>query len=440
MQLGRADRLAPLPEGVEQGALAVDEVRFGLAPFAAPPKHGQGGGVALIGGEGAHRLAPAGAPGVVPGEVTGVHRGEGGRFGRGEPARRHVGGEVGADGAQHVGAGPHQQPDGEAEDRDHHHGVDGDEAEGAHQGGRAVPQAVHAHGEQQPGQGEQDPAHPSAARGAGGQTEADPGQQGEERVGEGRQHDPYEEGGGGDRGHAAVAGQLVAAEGVPEVEDVLGEGEAGAGEACRHGAVQQAAEVLPAEEEDQEHRDRLGGLLDDGGHEGGADRVGLQRLVTASERLQGGADQPFGGQGVGDDGDQRGGAGSPGEAEDQVPPRAGLDRLHPAEDREQQRHRQQGEAEADEEAVRTGLLADQGEDDAARDREQADQQAHPDRVPLPPAHAGERGRIRGHRRRGRQRLAGTGALGTGPVRLLGLRGRVRRAVDHENDPNQFPVG
>ena len=49
-----------------------------------------------------------------------------------------------------------------------------------------------------------------------------------------------------------AAGELVRAEGVAEVEDVLGEGEAGGGDAGDHDAVDDAGEVPSAEEEDQQ--------------------------------------------------------------------------------------------------------------------------------------------------------------------------------------------
>ena len=145
------------------------------------------------------------------------------------------------------------------------------------------------------------------------------------------------------------------AEGVAEVEDVLGEGEAGGGDPGDDDAVDDPVEVAAAEEEEQQDGGGLGRLLDDRRDDGRAPGVsasdGVGRSSVASQ---------LGGEAVGEDRDQGRGARAPGEGEEQVAPGLGLDPVEPAERRDEQRHGQHGEAEADQEALGAGLLADQG--------------------------------------------------------------------------------
>src|SRR5262249_47269641 len=154
--------------------------------------------------------------------------------------------------------------------------------------------------------------------------EAEAGHGGEQRVRERRHHDAHEEGGGGDGGDAAVAGELVGPEGRAEVEDVLGEREAGGGDPGYHHPVPDPGGVAPAGGGDQQHGRGLGGLLDDRRYHGGAEGVG-------AGRIGGGGRYPPGREAVGDDGYERRRAGAPGEREDEVPPGAGRHPVQPAE-------------------------------------------------------------------------------------------------------------
>ena len=163
---------------------------------------------------------------------------------------------------------------------------------------------------------------------------------------------------------AAVPGDLVLAEGGAEIEDVLGEGEAGGGEAGDDDAVDDPGEVPSAEEEDQQDGGRLGGLLDDRRDDRRPEGVG-------AGRVGGGRRYPSGREAVGDDRDERRRAGTPGEGEEQIPPGPRLDPVEPAERRDEQRHGQHGQSEPDQEALGAGLFADQGEDDETGEREQA---------------------------------------------------------------------
>src|SRR5262249_1053853 len=155
---------------------------------------------------------------------------------------------------------------------DHEGGVDGEEAVLA-EGRGAVPDRVHAHREQQAGERDEDAPQPPALRRERGEAEADAGQHGEERVRERRHDDAYEERRGGHRGDAAFAGELVGAEGGAQIEDVLGEREAGGGDPGYDHAVDDPGEVPSAEQEDQQDGGRLRRLLDDGRYHGRAEGV-----------------------------------------------------------------------------------------------------------------------------------------------------------------------
>ena len=170
-----------------------------------------------------------------------------------------------------------------------------------------------------------------------------------------------------------VADLLVLAEGGAEVEDVLGEGETGRGEA---GTT--TPSTIPVKSRLRKMKSsRIAAALALSSTTG-AMTVAPELSALAGSAVGGG--YPAGREGVRDDRDEGGGEGAPGEGEEQIPPGSRLDPVQPAEGRDEQRHGQDGEAQADQEALGAGLFAYQREDDQAGEGEQGDQ--HP--VPAPP--------------------------------------------------------
>lgn len=315
--------------------------------------------------------------GDTPGHAAGPHRGEGEGFGRGQPAGRGVRRQLDAEGAQLAQSGPDRQPGHQPEDRDHERPVHGVEAVRA-ECGRPVPQGVHAHREEQAQQRERDAPDALMARTACGDPETDTGQNGEERMGERGHHRTHEE---GRRGHGGEprAHHLVLTEGVAQIEDVLGEGETCRGEAGDDHAVDDPAEVPSPEEEEQQDGRRFGALLHDGRYDRGAQRVRAARVG------RGGGDPPRR-EGIRDDRDQGRSAGTPGEGEQHVAPRARFDPVQPAERRHQHRNGQYGQAQTDEEPLRPRLVTDQGEDHQPAERQHGEDGDDTER-PAPPQHA-----------------------------------------------------
>ncbi|CAK7287050.1 hypothetical protein SGPA1_50016 [Streptomyces misionensis JCM 4497] len=368
-------RVPTLPQLVQQLPLAGDEAGAGPAAPPPPPQQRQRGGLGLVPGHRTRR----GPAAVVAGEVAGhppcPHRTQGERLGRPQPPGQDVDGQLLAHGAQLPLPGPDPEPGQQPEHGQHEHAVDGEEAELA-EGGGAVPQGVHAHREQQPAERHQQPPGPLVRAAQRGDAEADAGAGGEQGVRERGHHDAHEEGGGGDGDDAVAAGELVGPEGRAQVEDVLGEREAGGGDPGYHHPVHDPGEVAPAEEEDQQHGRGLRGLLDDRGYHRGAEGVGARRVG-------GRGGYPLGREAVGDDGYERRREGAPAEREHQVAPGEGGHPVQPAERGDQPGHRQHREPEAHQEPLGPGLPAHQREDDQTGHGQQGDQRAvaHPPQLP-----------------------------------------------------------
>ena len=201
---------------------------------------------------------------------------------------------------------------------------------------------------------------------------------------------------------AAVAVELVGAEGGAEVEDVLGEREAGGGDPGDDDPVDDPGEVPSAEQEDQQDGRRLRGLLHDGRYDGRAEGVGVGRVgrswslsscvakLLATIAMSAAAHAPQA------------------KAKSRFRQGPGCDAVQPAERGDEQRDGQHGEAEADQEALGAGLLADQGQDHQAGDREQGDQRAV--RAPTFSATSAHAAACR-HRRAGPVGCVGYGGLG-----------------------------
>ncbi len=377
---GGARHLPAQPQLVQQLPFPYGELGADAAPARPVPQEREGGRVGLVPGDRAGRLAAEVVAGVLAGKPAGPHRAEHEGFGRGgQPARVHIDGQLLAHTAQFALPGPHREPGQQAERGDHEDAVDLEEAVLAERRG-AVPDRVHAHREEETGQGDQDAADVVAVGGVGGDAEADAGEDREQGVREGGHDDAHEEGRRGDGGETAVAGELVGAEGRAQVEDVLGEREAGGGDPGDHHPVDDPGEVPSAEQEDEEYGGGFRGLLDDRGYDGGAQGV-------RAGRVRGGRRYPSRREAVGDDGYEGRGAGAPREGEEQVAPGAGVDPVQPAEGGDEEGYGQYGEPETHQEPFRTGLLADQRQDDEPGEGEEGDQRDVPDPVPLPPASA-----------------------------------------------------
>ena len=168
---------------------------------------------------------------------------------------------------------PRAGPDGDRHDddqqREHDGGVRGQEVPRAVEGA-PVPDAVQRDGGQEAEDGRDDPLGRGPRRETDAEAEA--GRRREQRVGE-RAHHAAQDDGRRQRGRATLPqrGEVV--------EDVLHEGEADADERAVDDAVEQAVDLLAAQQHDGDQEQSLPRLLDDRGH----DRERGERLVAGDE-------------------------------------------------------------------------------------------------------------------------------------------------------------